>query len=550
MTVPQPSSAVGSQLLQEVWDIAVRSQRWPTVAEMDEHHPHDLATADILREFPPGLIYGVGPEHAEPPGSAFRLRLTVAAIASCRYNEDVVSAFLQFMQQVGRRGVSGKSGLGAFLRLNDTSISKRIISGISDRYTLAGSGRVGDELAEGYARDLLRLVVTVETAGWALVESEDDASSLLGEPGHWVIDIDQGIGDFADVTDLDDYWSRRFKPWEGDSLDIAIARNAEKIADPYNRAHTFSTNPELIDDVLLASIEATAEGRTKAFIPCSPFDYKISSGLILKSLQRLARRGHILRPTLYADPGFPTVALTPAGITHLKSRRATWANPVYRNRAARNAVLSWLYDQRDHPQGYVPVQNFLRDSRSIDSGYFFSSNDLEAAGSYLVEQGLIRGTNIDQLQGPGLARITARGMDCIEEGGNVSDYLKHSATGGSNITFNGPVAATNIAGDNARQYAVSHGITTTEVRDLMQAIIEAVPELGLPSAQASEIRVIATHAITEADGGSPDRTKFQLAAQRLRALLAASGRTALSATLTALINAALVKAGLPPGGGA
>jgi hypothetical protein len=556
--LPKPLVEVQRGQLAEIWRFATANFRWPAADELHAS-PADQPLGALSPEFV-HLIEG------REPFAPYRLELglTVAGVAACDPDHPVLAAFLDFLAV--RFAVWEREYLPEKKRPDpDEIILKHILEARKEyrpSFTALmehvgyppepspalddGLDLFGLKLHDWRTRQpvraskLLMLLITVETAGWAVF---DGGSVRL---------LDQRFfRPFAGVTGLDDYWERRFKPWTHPSLAEAMHQQVTARPDTYNRARLLKAQPSLLDDLLLDSIYAEAEGRAKAFVLCPPLAYEIDTAAILKALERLEKRDLVRRPTLDLGPDLPAVALTDTGAKRVHTSRQTWDNLAARSRLARDALLAWLYDQQDHPQYFAHLQRFLGDARSLVDGQFFSLSDVDGAASYLLEKQLIRGTVIDQTNAPGTARITSAGIDCIENGGSVADHLqKRPPAGPTGYTFNAPITATNFAaGDHAQQVASSHGMSGSELRGLMQAIIEALPGLELQPAYAGEVVTIAGEVITETDNDARDPAKLRRTLERLRALLAMSGKTALAAALTALIDAIFTKLGLPPGAG-
>jgi hypothetical protein len=117
----------------------------------------------------------------------------------------------------------------------------------------------------------------------------------------------------------------------------------------------------------------------------------------------------------------------------------------------------------------------------------------------------------------------------------------------NNYSFNGPVAATNFAvGDHATQHTTTiTNIHVSEIRQAMQAVIDALPSLALEAVHNHEAAAAAAEAITHTDESPNDPGKLTRAARRVREIVSTSAKTALSTALTTMIDAALKKAGIP-----
>lgn len=570
MPLPEPP-ATHRELLDAIWRFASVQLRWPAADDL-QPRPDAAMLDDLVPEFvrPIQVHEDLGPRSTAgwPGPSEFALErqelaLTIASVAACDPGHPVFAAFLDFLA-VGF-AVWRREHLPEWVRNPDpgqlipnhiretnkeylpsfTALMERV--GYPPKPRPMPDNGLPDLDMDTWRRrqpvraiTLLLLLITVETAGWAIIE--DGSIEILDEAF---------FEPFAGVTDLDDYWNRRFKPWTQPSLAEAMHTQTSARPDTHNRARLFTAQPSLLDDLLLDSIYSTTKGRAWTFVLCPPPEYEIDTEAIHEALERMEKRQLVQRPTLDRGPELPTVGLTDAGAARVHANRLTWDNMAVRSQRARDALLAWLYDQQDHPQYFVHIQRFLGDARSLVSGQFFSPADVDGAASYLLEKQLIRGTSIDQMNAPAMARITSAGIDCVENGGSVADHLrKQPPSGATGYTFNAPITATNFAaGDHAHQVANSHGMSGSEIRDLMQTVIEALPGLELRPVYAGEVTTIAAEVVAETNGNPGDHAKLRLALDRLRAVLAMSGKTALAAALTALIDSALTKLGLPPGAG-
>lgn len=262
------------------------------------------------------------------------------------------------------------------------------------------------------------------------------------------------------------------------------------------------------------------------------------------ALRRLKAEGCIQLHRIQPPPRLPHVQLTATGAARAEHARQRWENRVHRDRAARNALLAWLHAQRATPQGPVPLAGFLHAPQSVIDGHFLTADDLAAAAGYLYQKSLITGLPADDT--PITAGLTADGTDCIEQGGDVANYLTPKPSG---PTYNfGPVSGTNIAvGDHATQHATIHGIDADNLRTLMQAITQAIPSLGLNSHDQEEADQTTQQIAAEIETHQPDHARLRAALKKIGATLANAGNQALAAILTAAINQERAKLGLPPG---
>ena len=295
-------------------------------------------------------------------------------------------------------------------------------------------------------------------------------------------------------------------------------------------------------------IYTAAEGQIAAIVTFSELPPGLIAVHVEGALRRLEAQGHIQLLWLDPAPALPRAQLTASGVAYAENDNERWNNQVFRDRAARNALLAWLHDQRDQPQGASLIINFFRDPRSIVAGHFSSAADVDAAAAYLQDKELIKGIGSEDHQhGPTWARLTAKGTDCIEQGGDVADYLTPRTTG-TTYNFHAPVTGNNVAiGDNATQYTAINSTDAESIRILIEAVTQALPALALGTSNQQEAENAATQALTEIKELNPSHPRIQAALKKIGTVLAGAGNQALSAVLRAGIDYEMGKLGLPPG---
>jgi hypothetical protein len=256
-----------------------------------------------------------------------------------------------------------------------------------------------------------------------------------------------------------------------------------------------------------------------------------------------------LPPPVLNDLNVPPLAqLTKKGTSRAEQSHSRWANRVFRNWAARNHLLEWLYGQRGYRQASVRIQDFFKYVLSIVEGYFLAAPDVDDAMAYLLERNLIHKAPGDQGPEHFSVRITSYGIECMEQGGSVADYLNPPDKMGNTYIFHGPITTSNFAaGDHANQNAAVSTLNVADLRAVMHAILEALPSLDLEPQQHEAVLITTSEVIAQANGPAQDLSQLRRSLQKLRAVIATSGKTALTTALTSLIEAALAKAGLPAG---
>ncbi|MEV0568020.1 hypothetical protein [Dactylosporangium sp. NPDC050588] len=226
--------------------------------------------------------------------------------------------------------------------------------------------------------------------------------------------------------------------------------------------------------------------------------------------------------------GNPAARLTGHGIREVQQRRARASDPVLRVRAARNALLRWLYEQHLTSVNMAFVSKFTESAYAQHEGSPFTLAEIGRAAAYLVEKDLIKGVSAYGATGPIRANITPLGMDCIENGENVSDFVGNR--GGSNPTFNVSVGTINssgalvMSGTNFTQQ-VTVGTDPAALANFARTLLENIDRIPLSNETAGEAR----SALQEAS--SPDATPEQVsgAFQRFVGYLADAGKPVVTA---------------------
>jgi hypothetical protein len=541
MVLPEPSSERGRELLQAVWDLSWdrrgKRARWPTLAALRHAFPRFGAgeAEALLAQMPAGFTNGFGSEDHGNLTDSCELSLTVAAIAACRDTEMILTLFVHFIQYaVTAADRWNPSDIDALLDSALFCNRSRSAYEISvANFANDTSGMPRPSRRRGGLLQQLHLIIASEPVFWV---------SLSGRHlGDWTVKFDRHIRYFRDIRSLDDYWARRFKPWEGsDPVPYPVVA-ASKTPDQASRPQLLREFPDLLADVLLERVFDC--GGLTSVVSCPKIDPDIDSTFIRHALGRLEARQLVRIPNICASPRLPDVMLTSDGVHHVAALRRGWADRALRDRAARDALLAWLYDRRIHEA----AGGFFSDPRSAYSGQFFSSDDMEDSARYLQEKKLIKRTHSNWLSDLSDLRITASGLDCIEQGGSVAEYAKQPAKTNISYSFNAPVSGTNVSiGGKAGQHATVSGLDASSLRTLIQAIVEALPGLGLDTQLLRETRGAADEVVDEIGHHEPDQQGVRAALGKVRDLLGRAGNQALAAVLSAAIDYERSKLGIPP----
>jgi len=510
----------------------------------------------LLAQIPAGLINGIGPDGRGKPADSQELSLTVAGVAACRDTETILALFIRFiLYVVSKESYRVPSSFNTYISRRNSRAD----------YLVSGAEFIKGQLylprlpsRRGKLLQRLHLILASEPALWVDISgyNRDYPVDISGHNGYiylgdipdynrdysyWVVRFDRRIRYFKGIQSLDDYWACRFKPWEApDEIPYPVVA-ASNAPDQASRLQLLYDHPDLLADVLLGRIFDRCGGVTSG-VSCPRVDPDIDSAIIHQALRRLEAQGRICLRDVGTSHDLPDVMPTSDGVAHISALRRDWADHILRDRAARDALLAWLYDRRGNAGGAYRVDEFFGEPRSAYSGQFFSLSNIDDAARYLQEKNLIDATrSLGELSS---LRITASGIDCIEQGGGVAEYGKPAKPSVS-YRFTGPTG--NVAiGDNATQYATVSSLDAGSLRTLIQAIVEALPGLGLDAQFLSQTKDAANEAAAEIEERQPDQPRLHAALGKVRDLLARAGNQALAAVLSAAIDYELGKLGIPP----
>lgn len=191
--------------------------------------------------------------------------------------------------------------------------------------------------------------------------------------------------------------------------------------------------------------------------------------------------------------GFGTCSadLTDAGRAEVEQRRRRRANPAEMRSAAQRGILQYLY-QKD-PDGTTWTQVQGDDGVTLElEGSTLPKGIVGRVAEQLQKAGLIDGDgHAGELAGPLAARLTELGQQCIESGVSVEEFLHRQRQAQPGQVFHiGSISGSNMNwGDHVTQNATtSSGLIDDELRQLVQAIVQALPALGLKDTEAEAVR--------------------------------------------------------------
>lgn len=233
--------------------------------------------------------------------------------------------------------------------------------------------------------------------------------------------------------------------------------------------------------------------------------------------------------------------LTQVGIDFIDDLRSRRGDIVGRRRAARDAVLRWLYDCHANGQSHPVISDIHTTGWGYYYGLGFSQQEIEAATQWLAEKGLIRGQGS---WGGGIPRpsLTAAGEDVVESKRSVNDVSPNlpgdDVPSPSTVTTYHIIGGTNNIANNSPGAQQSISISTDtrqQIVGVAQALDDALGILRLDPTQTQVARDVSGRLRAEASAPQPDRG-------RLRRLLAKVSEVAVSGTGTAIGSAVVALA--------
>src|SRR5262249_10938111 len=134
---------------------------------------------------------------------------------------------------------------------------------------------------------------------------------------------------------------------------------------------------------------------------------------------------------------------------------------------------------------------------------------------------------------------TDAGIDCVDHyGGSVSDYLRRNDGAGTSNTLNiGSISGSNLAvGNRDVTQNVRAGMSRRELGTLLQAILEAVPTLGLSTDDEADLRDSVRMAGSELAKPDPDKGWMKALLAKTGGILGKTAETALGPVLAAYLR--------------
>lgn len=247
-------------------------------------------------------------------------------------------------------------------------------------------------------------------------------------------------------------------------------------------------------------------------------------------IQRLAELGYMREVSIAAD-----YVITNDGIDAMREILGQRADPALSAAAFRRSMLLWLYDLERRGLQAHSTQQFRNYPGSSFAGKEPDDNDVQWTTFFLNGRGLIDGSPIMQVKHLASPKITALGLECVESGRPVADFLAGSQQSGHSINIRD---SSNIAiethGIVTQQY--SAGIEPKALNDLVRfasSVREGLPLLSLDPEQQAIALSAADELEKAAQETSPDRSRLRSIAGRLLAAIGPATTAGLAGIITA-----------------
>lgn len=246
--------------------------------------------------------------------------------------------------------------------------------------------------------------------------------------------------------------------------------------------------------------------------------------------------------------GIATVTVQPAGVAFIESIQRQRGDTVGRRRAARDAVLRWLFDCNVEGKSSPVISAFSESPYGFYYGHAFTETERKDATGWLKEKGYLKGAGA---WGGMIARpsITANGESLVESGRSVNDVSPASTAADAPPS----VMVTVKDSTNVNVAALSPGATQSatitadhrhQVLNVADALEEALTVLGLDSVRVADARAI-IHDLRQIGGESgPEPGRLRELLGKAATVAVAGTGTAIGSGVVSLVKRALEELGL------
>jgi hypothetical protein len=223
-------------------------------------------------------------------------------------------------------------------------------------------------------------------------------------------------------------------------------------------------------------------------------------------------------------------------------------NPASRWDDALRAVLRWLYDRSSEGPVWVQTGEIVGTDYAVSQGEPLPEFLLYRAAEQLKNDELIEaGEDGGELGGPVIIRLTREGRNCVDDGANVTEYLRGSRNSPRTV-WNINSISGNLAVDSTyvtQSATTAPALDAAQLKVLLQAMREALPVLDLPQDRTAAVRRSIEVVEGELDQAEPDEHVVKTMVQRAITGIGSASQSALSFCLTMLAKYEMSKMGIP-----
>ncbi|MFB6876400.1 hypothetical protein [Streptomyces sp. NPDC056323] len=207
------------------------------------------------------------------------------------------------------------------------------------------------------------------------------------------------------------------------------------------------------------------------------------------------------------------VSLAPAGVAELQGIRARRSNRLKRNVHVRNVILQWLYEREVEP--VRSLTEMINDPEVHFHWEGLTRDEVRRAFVYLSEESMVRGriaVGGDVL----VPRLTARGIECVESGANVTDFVSRQKSGGNIYHTYLPNAQGVIVGEQQNFTQNNNaGVDPSEFVRLAGYLGQVSATLGLEDSERVELEQAAQDLHAAATSESPEPSSLRTLTTRV-----------------------------------
>jgi hypothetical protein len=251
-------------------------------------------------------------------------------------------------------------------------------------------------------------------------------------------------------------------------------------------------------------VQRSAEEPDGVYVPLWPFydlpDHRTTYTIALDDVNSLERRSLLRLANSYGGIESLEALDTPEGRAFAEGLQAARGTKQRCRMACRDAMVDWLYScDAASPPGMARDMMLQDPQHCCWFAEPFSADDLDAAAAWLHRQGLVRGTTVDQAQGPVVLYLTDTGVKCVEDfGSDTATYLERQQYRASGPTVSigthrGPLQ---VAGDSAHQVQ-NVGASANDLRVMITGITEIVRALVPDAPDADQQEQLALAAVSD-----------------------------------------------------